>query len=74
MTAVVPPSTASLRTQDKIAQAIRRSLPLLPAEARQQVQAMLTPESLAIVAGTLIVWPDRTSSGSARSSMSLCCW
>lgn len=41
---------------DKIADAIRRSLPMLPAEARQQVQAMLSPEALAIVAGTLIVW------------------
>jgi hypothetical protein len=45
-----------MSAQDKIGEAIRRSLPMLPAEARQQVQAMLSPESLAIVAGTLIVW------------------
>ncbi len=55
MTSIATPATAGLRAQDKIAQAVRRSLPLLPAEARQQVQAMLTPQSLAIVAGTLVV-------------------
>jgi hypothetical protein len=42
--------------QEKIGEAMRRSLPLLPAEAREQVKAMLTPTSLAIVTGTLIVW------------------
>ena len=42
--------------QDRIAEAIRRALPMLPAEARHQVEAMLSPESLAIIAGTLIVW------------------
>lgn len=46
----------TLSTQDKIAEAIRRSLPMLPSEARHQVEAMLTPTSLAIIAGTLIVW------------------
>jgi hypothetical protein len=46
----------TLSTQDKIAEAIRRSLPLLPSEARHQVEAMLTPTSLAIIAGTLVVW------------------
>jgi hypothetical protein len=45
-----------LSTQDKIAEAIRRALPLLPAETRQQVEALLAPESLAIIAGTLILW------------------
>ncbi|HEX8200199.1 MAG TPA: hypothetical protein VF590_06905, partial [Isosphaeraceae bacterium] len=45
-----------MSVQDKIAETIRRSLPLLPAGAREQVQAMLSPESLAIMAGTLVVW------------------
>ena len=42
--------------QEKIGEAMRRSLPLLPAEAQEQVKAMLTPTSLSIAAGTLIVW------------------
>jgi hypothetical protein len=46
----------TMSTQEKIGEAIRRSLPLLPAEAREQVKAMLTPESLAIISGTLVVW------------------
>jgi hypothetical protein len=46
----------SMSTQDKIGEAMRRSIPLLPAEAQEQVKALLTPEALAIVAGTLIVW------------------
>lgn len=46
----------TLSTQDKIAEAIRRSLPMLPSEARHQVEAMISPTSLAIIAGTLIVW------------------
>jgi hypothetical protein len=50
------PDVRNMSAQDKIGEAMRRSLPLLPAEARDQVAAMLTPTSLAIVAGTLIVW------------------
>jgi hypothetical protein len=46
----------TMSAQDKIGDAIRRSLPMLPGEAREQVLAMLSPESLAIVAGTLVVW------------------
>jgi hypothetical protein len=46
----------SMSTQDKIAEAMRRSLPLLPAAAREQVQAMLSPESLAIIAATVALW------------------
>lgn len=41
---------------DRIAEAMRRSLPLLPAEAREQVRAMLNPEALGIVVATLLVW------------------
>jgi hypothetical protein len=46
----------TLGAQEKISDALRRSLPLLPLEARQQVEALLTPTSIALVAGTLIVW------------------
>jgi hypothetical protein len=46
----------SLSSQDKIGEAIQRSLPMLPGETREQLRAMVSPESLAIIAGTLIVW------------------
>ena len=55
-TGVLPQSVGSMSAQDKIAEAIRRSLPLLGPEARRQVEAMLTPTALAIMAGTLVVW------------------
>ena len=35
---------------------MKRSLPLLPMEARGVVEGMLRPETLAIVSGTLVVW------------------
>ncbi|MDQ0590496.1 hypothetical protein [Variovorax paradoxus] len=41
---------------DRVGETMRRALPLLPSEARSTVMAMLQPEALAIVAGTLIVW------------------
>jgi hypothetical protein len=41
---------------DKIAEAMRRSLPHLPLEARRVVEGMLRPETIAIVSGTLMVW------------------
>jgi hypothetical protein len=47
---------ARMSASDKIAEAIRQSLPFLPAETRDIVQSMLRPESLAIIAGTLVVW------------------
>jgi hypothetical protein len=47
---------ARMSSTDKIGEAIRRSLPHLPAEARGLVEAMLKPETLAIIAGTLVVW------------------
>ncbi len=50
------PDVRNMSAEEKIGEAMRRSLPMLPAEARDQVAAMLTPTSLAIVAGTLIVW------------------
>jgi hypothetical protein len=46
----------SLSSQDKIGEAIQRSLPMLPGETQEQLRAMISPESLAIIAGTLIVW------------------
>jgi hypothetical protein len=45
-----------MSSKDRIAEALRRSLPFVPAAARSTVDAMLRPETLAIVAGTLAVW------------------
>jgi hypothetical protein len=45
-----------MSSTDKIAEGMRRSLPFVPATARSTVEAMLRPETLAIVAGTLVVW------------------
>jgi hypothetical protein len=47
---------AAMSSQEKIAECLRRSLPLMPSEARRQVEAMVSPESLAIVSGTILVW------------------
>ena len=47
---------AQMSSADKIAEAMRRSLPHLPAEARSVVESMLRPATLAIIAGTLVVW------------------
>jgi hypothetical protein len=41
---------------EKIAETMRRSLPLLPADSRAVVESMLTKENFAIVIGTLVVW------------------
>ena len=40
----------------KVEEALRRSLPHLPADARILVESMLSPASLAIIAATLVVW------------------
>ncbi len=41
---------------DKIGEAMRRSLPHIPSDARVVVNSLLQPQSLGIIAGTLIVW------------------
>lgn len=45
-----------MSSADKIGEAIRLSLPHIPAEAQATVRSLLHPHSLAIVAGTLAVW------------------
>lgn len=35
---------------------MRRSLPPLPENAREIVEAMIRPETLAVIAGTVVVW------------------
>jgi hypothetical protein len=48
--------TADLSTTDKIGEAMRRSLPLLPGEAQGVVLDMLKPENLAIIGAAVVVW------------------
>jgi hypothetical protein len=45
-----------MSSRDKVAEAMNRSLPELPSNARALVVSMLKPESIAIIAGTLVVW------------------
>lgn len=51
-----PAAVVSLSTTDKIAEAMNRSLPLLPTEARRTVEVLLQPQNLAIIGATLAVW------------------
>lgn len=41
---------------DKLGEAMRRALPRLGPAARRQIEALLTPEALAIIAAVLVVW------------------
>jgi hypothetical protein len=45
-----------MSSSDKIAEAMRRSMPHLPLEALHVVEGMLRPESIAMISGTLAVW------------------
>lgn len=40
----------------KVVESIRRSLPHLPGEARAAVEALVSPEAIAVVSGTLVLW------------------
>lgn len=45
-----------LSTADKIAEALRRSLPHLPSEARYIVEGLLQPGTIAMVTATIVIW------------------
>jgi hypothetical protein len=45
-----------LSAADKIAEAMRRSLPHLPSEARHVVEGLLQPSTIALVTATILVW------------------
>jgi len=47
---------ATMSRETKIQEAMRRSLPRLGPDARAQVEAMLSPTSLAIIGATLVAW------------------
>lgn len=42
--------------QEKIVEAINRSLPLLPAESQAIIKSILEPANIAIMVGTLVLW------------------
>jgi hypothetical protein len=42
--------------EEKVEEAIRRSLPLMPADARREVEALLTKEAIAVMVGVLTLW------------------
>ena len=48
--------SSPLDAEGQVAEAIRRALPLVPGEARTLLRSMLTPESLSIAVGTLVIW------------------
>jgi hypothetical protein len=45
-----------LTTAGRVAEAMRRSLPLLPNEAKSVVLGLISPESILIVTGTMALW------------------
>ncbi len=47
---------AAMSNAEKLGEAMRRALPLLPADVAAQVSAMLTPEALATMATITAVW------------------
>lgn len=51
-----PKPVDKMTTAEKIAEAIRRAIPMLPADAREEVEALLTPQALSIMAGVLVLW------------------
>jgi len=51
-----PTAIAQMSPADKIGEAMRRSLPQLPAQARAMVNSLLEPQNLALMAGLLITW------------------
>jgi hypothetical protein len=51
-----PDEIARMSKLERVAEALRRSIPHLPAEGRAMVTSMLEPASLAMVGGTLVVW------------------
>ena len=41
---------------EKVGEAMRRSLPYLPLEARNVVEGMIRPETIGIITATLVLW------------------
>jgi hypothetical protein len=49
-------NVASMNFQQRLGEVFQRTLPKLAPEARTQLAALITPESLAIISGVLVAW------------------
>ncbi len=49
-------SVFQIPLEDRFVEMLRRTMPYLPGEMREEFAMMLTPSSLAIIAGTMVVW------------------
>jgi hypothetical protein len=56
-------SIASMKVHEKVTEAIQRSIPRLPGATGELLASLLSPETLAIVSGTLIAWAGSHLSG-----------
>jgi hypothetical protein len=56
MAAVFDITIANLSTEKKLERVLLKAATLLPGDAGEQLKAMVSPTSLAIMAGTLVVW------------------
>jgi len=45
-----------LSREERVGEAIRRAIPLLPGELKDALEAMISPESLMIIAASLLLW------------------
>ena len=45
-----------LSREERVGEAIRRAIPLLPGELKDALEAMVSPESLMIIAASLLLW------------------
>jgi hypothetical protein len=49
-------AVSQMTTEEKVREALSRSLPLMPADAAAVIKGMLSPEAIALIAGTLVIW------------------
>jgi len=53
---MTPTDVSNMSSADRIGDAFERSLPLLPASARDEIAKLIEPRTLAMVAGVLTAW------------------
>ncbi|MEA2698535.1 MAG: hypothetical protein QOI66_2806 [Myxococcales bacterium] len=56
MQAHVTAVVAKLSREQRVAEAMRRAIPLLPGEAKDAIEAMVSPASIIIIAASLLLW------------------
>jgi hypothetical protein len=60
-----------MSNSEKVKEAILRSKRFMPAHLAYQVEAFLTPENLALMTGTVVIWAGSHFFGSVRSLTSV---